>query len=320
MCSQVTDRVLMIKPGLFGSNPDTVADNAFQNTQQATQTNQIHEKALGEFQGFVDLLKARGVKVDVRDDTLKLPDAIFPNNWISFHGPSQARGVNDPRICTYPMMSECRRKERSADLVQSLSEELGADVRDYTQYEQEGQFLEGTGSMVLDRSNSTVYACLSQRTHPDLLRKFSNDFGYNLVSFSAHSRLQDGQLAPIYHTNVLMSVGTSFAVVCLESIMDETERNNVSTCLKNSGKELVPISMQQMLSFAGNMLQLRSCGGDLMLVMSTQAYRSLSQEQLSVFKDHSCSVVHSDLHTIETYGGGGARCMIAEVFPPIQNF
>lgn len=319
MSAQVTDRVLMVRPGRFASNPDTAGDNAFQTPQQAHQAQEIEQAALKEFQALADLLRREGVEVEVRDDTLNLPDAIFPNNWISFHGPSTRSGTKSSHLTLYPMMSVLRRKERRPDLVQSLAEMLGAKIQDYSQYENQDMFLEGTGSMVLDRTNAVIYACLSQRTHPTLLELNSRDLGYELVSFKAKSKLPDGSLAPIYHTNVMMSVGTTFAVVCLDSITDKMEREEVCVKLRNCGKEVVDITTQQMSDFAGNVLQLRSRDGDSLLVMSTRAYQSLSQKQLSTFKQHSCSVVHSDLTTVETYGGGGARCMIAEIFPPLDD-
>lgn len=328
MSSQVTDRVLMIRPGLFGCNPETVSDNAFQSTQQRDSSAQVHQRALKEFQDYAEALKAEGVEVDVIQDALKLPDAIFPNNWISFHtkpggskGPGLEGASDSPStlIALYPMRSELRRKERQEGVIQALREKLGAEVRDYTSHETRGLYLEGTGSMVLDRENSIAYACLSGRTSLELLTLYCQDFGYELVPFKAFSSLPDGSPSPIYHTNVMMSVGTSFAIVCLDSITDEKERDLVMAKLKATNKEVVAISLEQMSAFAGNVLQLRSQDGRHFLAMSTRAYRSLSPEQLAIFKTHSCSVVHSDLDTIETYGGGGARCMIAEVFPPLHT-
>lgn len=314
---------MMVRPGSFGSNPDTLNDNAFQASPQASQSQRVHQAALGEFHTFVNLLKTEGVQVDIMEDTVNGPDAIFPNNWLSFHSFSGAGRVSDetsqPVIVLYPMMSAIRRRERRSDIIHSWVKKLGAVVRDYTKYEKEGMYLEGTGSLVLDRTNAIAYACLSNRTHPDLVNHFCSDFGYDLVSFRAKSKLADGSLGAIYHTNVMMSVGTSFAVVCLDSIADDAQRERVRVSLQDSGKEIVPISLQQMLAFAGNVLQLRASDGHHVLTMSTQAYRSLSRDQLKTFSEHSLSIVHANLETIEMYGGGGARCMQAEVFPPVNN-
>lgn len=324
MSTQVTNRVIMIEPGCFCSNPDTVGDNAFQRSQEQAPVSEVQKAALVEFQDFVKVLKAEGINVDVVRDTTNLPDAIFPNNWVSFHSPlttgtSAEGGGGTPVISLYPMLSPSRRNERRNDIIKSWTQKLGAVVRDYTQYESKGKFLEGTGSLVLDRVASITYACLSQRTHPDLLDIFCKDFGYKLVTFRAFSKLDNSAPTPIYHTNVMMSLCERFAIICFEAIMDEKERNNVRESIEKSGKEIIPISLQQVSAFAGNVLQLRSTRGHDVLAMSTRAYKSLSEEQLEAFDRNSCTVVHSGLETIETYGGGGARCMIAEVFPPLDQ-
>ena len=315
MSSQLTDRVMMVRPSLFSSNMETVGDNAFQSDLAGANADTVHNTALGEFNAFTGLLKEQGIQVNVVQDTMKLPDAIFPNNWVSFHSPPV--GGHRPTIVLYPMMSPLRRLERNPDVIQRWVEELGADVRDYSAHENEGKFLEGTGSMVLDREHRIAYACLSQRTNPDLLDYFCKDFDFKLVSFRANSIIA-GTSSPIYHTNVMMSVGTTFALVCLDSIMDTAEQRDVCDSLTATGKEIVSLSMQQILSFAGNTLQLKSPQGHTILVMSTKAYQSLTQEQLGILNRHSCAVVHGNLKTIETYSGGGARCMIAEVFPPLK--
>ncbi len=318
--SQVTDRLMMVRPSRFGCNPETVGDNVFQQKQQTAMADRIHEAALKEFTDYTGMLKREGMDLTIMEDTLDLPDSVFPNNWISFHSSGGEEGEEDsPTIVVYPMMSLCRRKERNPNTIRMLAEKLGAEVKDYSSYEGEGKFLEGTGSTVLDRVNKITYACLSQRTHPDVLNRFCADFGYSIVPFRAHSKLEDGSLCPIYHTNVMLSVGTSFAVVCLESITDSMERRQVCESLENSGKEIVAISPQQMLAFAGNVLQIRSRTGCDLLAMSTRAFQSLNEGQLQVFRKHSCSVVHGNLDTIEKYSGGGARCMMAEIFPPIKS-
>lgn len=315
MSSHLTDRVMMVRPSLFGSNTETVGDNAFQSALAEASADKVHTAALDEFNAFTGLLEEEGIQVNVVQDTMKLPDAIFPNNWISFHSPPA--GGHRPVIALYPMMSPLRRMERNPDVVQRWVGELGADVRDYCPYENEGKFLEGTGSLVLDREHSVAYACLSQRTNPELLDYFCKDFEFKLVSFRANSIIA-GTSSPIYHTNVMMSVGATFTMVCLESITDIAERRDVCDSLAGTGKEIISLSMQQMLSFAGNVLQLKSPQGHTLLVMSTRAYQSLTQEQLSILDQHACAVVHGDLKTIETYSGGGARCMIAEVFPSLH--
>ncbi len=314
----ITDRVLMVKPAAFNSNLETTSDNAFQQTSSSNiGPQEIQERALAEFQGLVAAISKAGVQVNVVEDTTSKPDAIFPNNWISFHSASSAGG--NPIISLYPMKAPSRRLERREDIISTWSKRLGAEVRDYSCHEDRGMFLEGTGSMVLDREKNIVYACLSQRTNTDLLRDYCKDFDYSLVSFKANSLLPDGALLPIYHTNVIMSVGTTFAVVCLESITDQEEREKLKDSLEKSGKEVIPISLEQVAAFAGNILQLRTCEGTSVVVMSTQAFKVFTKDQMEAFSKHSCAVVHSDIKTIEQYGGGGTRCMITEVFPPLKS-
>lgn len=319
MSAQLTNRVMMIRPGLFRSNQDTLSDNAFQSDSQAMSDQEVHTAALKEFDSYAELIKQEGIQVNIEQDTKELPDAVFPD-WISFHSPPAGSGEDDeakkPVIVIHPMMSVARREERSPDIVQSWVEKLGAVVKDYSKYERDGLYLEGTGSMVLDRTNRIVYACLSQRTDKSLLKQFCTDFESELVSFRAYSTLKGSPL-PIYHTCVMMCVGTTFAVVCVDSIMDTTERELVCETLRKSGKSIIPISEEQMWSCAGNVLQLQSTKGHSVVAMSTRAYKSLTAEQLEAFSKHSCSVVHSSLNTLEKYSGGGARCMIAEVFPPL---
>lgn len=310
MSSQLTNRVMMVRPSLFKANQQTVSDNIFQSEQESMSGTWLLWKNLTF---FAELIKQEGIHVSIVQDTKSLPDAVYPNNWISFHSKDEK-----PIIAIYPMMSACRREERRSDIIQSWVCKLGAKVIDYSKYERDGLYLEGTGSMVLDRTNGITYACLSQRTNMGLLKQFCNDFNSKLVSFNAYGTFK-GSLSPIYHTNVMMCVGTTFAVVCVDSITNITERKQVCDSLSNSGKTIIPISAQQMWSFAGNMLQLQSTRGHTVLAMSTQAYRSLNDEQLEAFREHSCVVVHGELGTLEKYGGGSARCMIAEVFPPLKQ-
>jgi hypothetical protein len=315
MSSQITNRVMMIRPGLFRANPSTVADNAFQSAQKPGVDDEVHSAALKEFNAYAGLIQREGIEVDIIDDTQKLPDAVFPNNWISFHSPREGESEK-PIVMLYPMMSLPRRKEAHPSIINYWVKKLGAEIKDYRKYEEDGLYLEGTGSMVLDRVNHIVYACLSKRTSELPLKQFCSDFKCELVSFKANSISQGVEL-PIYHTNVLMSVGTTFAIICVDSIMDMSDRERVCKSLAKTGKAVIPISEQQMWSFAGNVLQLQSADGHSVVAMSTQAYKSLTEKQLQLFADHSCSVIHSDLSTLEKYGGGGARCMIAEVFPPL---
>lgn len=306
--TQITNRVLMIRSDAFGFNAQTAADNQFQHPGDALSDTQIRERALKEFDGLAKSLRAHNVGVSVVEDTHRVScDAIFPNNWISFH--------QDGKMVLYPMMALNRRLERAPEIVTSWKERLGAGVVDYTSYENEGKFLEGTGSMVLDRVNRIAYACLSRRTHVDLLRKFCHDFGYTPILFEAAMQCGD-QYCPVYHTNVMMSVAETFAIVCLDCVQNKDERVALSDSLKKSGKEIITISEDQVKGFAGNVLQLASCDGKRLFVMSTQAFNSFSSEQLGVIRSHCDEIVHSSLEIIQKHSGGGARCMIAEVFPP----
>ena len=307
---QVTDTVLMIKPSSFNYNPQTATDNSFQKHLEGLTANQIRKQALTEFYGLVSVLKSKGVSVYVEEDTLGTSeDAVFPNNWISYHH-------EGPKIVLYPMKAKNRRLERRTDIVTFWKDKLGADVIDYTGYEKEGKFLEGTGSLVLDRTNRIAYACKSLRTNTEVLERFCNDFSYSPVVFEASQDDGSGRLLPIYHTNVMLAIGEQFAVVCLESIQNNDERALVSQTLEKTGKEVIPVTESQVNGFAGNVLQLRGTDGKTFLVCSTQGYNSFTPEQLLVIRKHCSDIVHTPLDTIETGGGGGARCMLAEIFPP----
>ena len=305
---QVTNRVMMIRSDVFGYNAQTAVDNQLQQPGDGWSDAQIREKSLREFDGLVKALRAHNVDVNVVEDTHKVSgDAIFPNNWISFH--------QEGKIVLYPMMALNRRLERAPDIVALWKEKLGVEVVDYTSFEKEGKFLEGTGSMILDRVNRIVYACMSRRTDVDVLWKFCHDFNYTPVLFQATTQCGD-QYFPLYHTNVMMSVAETFAIVCLDCVRNKDERAALSDSLKKSGKEIIPISEGQVKGFAGNGLQLASCDGKKLFVMSTQSFNSFTSEQLGVIRTHCDAIVHSPLETIEKLGGGGARCMLAEVFPP----
>lgn len=293
----------MIRPVDFKFNEQTAANNKFQvaSTESDTQT-----QALKEFDGFVEILRKNGIDVTVVDDTLQpeTPDSIFPNNWVSFH--------DDGSIYLYPMFSDNRRLERRKDILEGLSEKFEVNhVSDLSFYEMQYAFLEGTGSMVLDRVNKIAYACLSVRTDQEVLDNFCMLTGYESVSFQA----VDDTNFPIYHTNVMMCIGDRFAVICLDSIRNEEEKLAVMLRLTNSGKTIVEITLDQMNQFAGNMLQVSNSEGESILVMSEQAFLSLSDDQVTTLEQFS-SIIYAPIYTIERNGGGSARCMLAEIHLP----
>ena len=305
--SQLASRVLMIRPARFESNPLTAASNRFQGKTDASAEEQ-QAAALREFDGLVDALRSAGVDVVVFEDTPEphTPDSIFPNNWISMHA--------DGRVVLYPMEAENRRTERRTDIVDHLHDVLGlsvSEIVDLTAHEQAGQYLEGTGSMVLDRSNRVAYACLSSRTHLDALGDFAQRMGYDVVAFDA----VDGDGAPIYHTNVLMNVGERLAVICDEAIPRPEQREAVLTRLRDTGHEIVSLSYEQLNAFAGNMLELRNDRGERVTAMSRKAYESLDSEQLARIEENG-RIVTAPIDNIEMSAGGSVRCMLAEVHLP----
>ncbi|MEN8665941.1 MAG: arginine deiminase-related protein [Flavobacteriaceae bacterium] len=306
---QLSPYILMIRPAQFRMNEQTAVNNYFQ-SQTGLTPKEVVTKAQQEFDAYVAVLRSKGVQVTVVQDTEDpdTPDALFPNNWVSFH--------SDGTVVLYPMFAENRRLERREAILEILEEDgfLISEVMDYTAAEKENIFLEGTGSLLLDRVNKKAYCALSVRAHEDLFIEFCEDFEYTPVIFNALQTVGDKRL-PIYHTNVMMCLAESFAVICLDCIDDKKERKNVLSHLKADGKEVIAISEAQMHAFAGNMLQLLGSNDTPYLVMSTTAYQSLTKEQLSKIQAH-CEIIHSDLHTIETAGGGSARCMMAEVFLP----
>jgi hypothetical protein len=258
---------------------------------------------------MVLLLRSNDIEVTVINDTPEpaTPDSIFPNNWISFH--------SDGHICLYPMFAANRRMERKPFILEELAKEFQIRQKlDLTYFEEAGQFLEGTGSMVLDRDNKIAYACLSERTHPKVLDAFCNRMDYTPLSFKAF----DSKGMPIYHSNVMMCVADSYVVICTESISDTAERAQVEESILRSGKELFPISLQQMESFAGNMLQVENTSGRKFLLMSSTAWHSLSEAQQGWLEKRN-SILHSPLNSIEKNGGGSARCMMAEIFLPLKE-
>ncbi|WP_202020390.1 citrulline utilization hydrolase CtlX [Mucilaginibacter mali] len=293
--------LLMIRPVSFGFNPQTAGSNAFQKADAEQQ--QVQDKALQEFDNFVSILRANGVNVIVIDDTAEphTPDSIFPNNWVSFHSTGD--------ILLYPMQAENRRLERREDIITQLEDQFAVrHVIDLSRYEQQHKFLEGTGSMVLDRENQLAYACLSPRTDKDVLDDFCRQTGYSPVLFHAFD--QHGQA--IYHTNVLMCMAERFVVICLDSITDPKERETVVASFYSTQKNIFDISFEQMNQFAGNMLEVFNAEGESLLVMSGSAYRSLSPQQVHTLQQFS-RLVYADIPTIERNGGGSARCMMAEV-------
>ncbi len=305
---QITDTVLMVRPVGFRMNEETAVNNYFQEDIDLKNA-EINAKAQSEFDAFVDKLRSVGIQVVVfRDDSqLDTPDSIFPNNWVSFHENGDA--------VIYPMFAENRRKERREEIFTTL-EEHQFDVQhivDYTDAEQEGYFLEGTGSILLDRVHRKAYCALSPRADEDLFIEFCEDFEYTPVIFTANQTV-NGERMPIYHTNVMMCLAEEFCVICLDAIDDRLEKKNVVQHLKADGKELVVITEAQMHQFAGNMLQVQGATNKY-LVMSKAAHNSLEEAQIKIIESH-CEILSSDLTTIETCGGGSARCMMAEVFLP----
>jgi len=308
LAKQITDTIVMIRPVAFRMNEQTAVNNFFQE-DIALKNAEINTKAQAEFDAFVQKLRGVGVHVIVENDDLRMdtPDSIFPNNWISFH--------ENGDIGLYPMFAENRRRERREEVLIRLENEGFKinNIYDYTPAEDEGFFLEGTGSLLLDRVNHKAYCALSPRADEELLIEFCEDFEYLPVIFTANQTV-DGKRVPIYHTNVMMCLAEEFCVICLDSIDDAKEKKNVVQHLKTDGKEIISITEAQMHHFAGNMLQVQ--GRDKKyLVMSAAAHSSLTQNQIAAIEKH-CEILSSDLTTIETCGGGSARCMMAEVFLP----
>ncbi len=305
--SQLASTVLMIRPIRFESNPMTSESNLFQARSTATPDEQ-QQAAAREFEGLVDSLRAAGINVVAIDDTSEphTPDSVFPNNWVSFHA--------DGRVVLYPMEAPNRRTERRADIIDSMAAEHGfhvTEILDLSKHEDAGHYLEGTGSMVLDRPNRVAYACLSSRTQLDPLGDFAQQMDYDVVSFNAVDR----EGVPIYHTNVLMNVGEAMAVICDEAIVSEDQRKAVLARLRDTGHEVLSLSYDQLDAFAGNMLELRNKAGERVVAMSTQAWESLDSNQRKTLRLNG-KVVHSPIENIESSAGGSVRCMLAEVHLP----
>ena len=294
----------MVRPAHFGFNEETAASNAFQSSEVDFSNKEASQMATQEFDSFVEKLRDEGMNIIVVEDTdspIK-PDAVFPNNWVTFHA--------DGTVVTYPMLAPVRRLERREDILNKLAENFRIDHRiAFEPMEEAGLILEGTGSLILDRANRLAYACFSPRTSQILLSSFCKSMGYEAVGF--HSVDADGQ--EIYHTNVMMAMGETFVVICLDSVRDPEERAMLMQKFAETGKEIVAISYEQMMHFAGNMLQVKNRKGEAILVMSEAAYQSLDGAQISQIKRHT-KILHQPIPTIETLGGGSVRCMMAEVF------
>ncbi len=310
---QHTDTILMIRPASFKMNEQTAVNNYFQKEIKDILPEALNRKAQLEFDSFVEKLETVGVNVIIVEDTIEpeTPDAIFPNNWISFH--------QNGDIAVYPMFAENRRLERREDILETI-ENRGYQINnvvDYTSAEDEAIFLEGTGSVVLDRVNRKAYCAISPRADEELFIEFCEDFEYTPVIFVANQTVENTREA-IYHTNVMMCIADQFAVICLDTIDDKKEKKNVVSHLKGDGKEIIKITEQQMHHFAGNMLQVKGKDNVAYLVMSEAAHQSLTNEQIKVIEKYN-KIISSDLTIIETCGGGSARCMMAEVFLPKKS-
>lgn len=305
MRRQTTRHILMVRPANFAFNEETAANNAFQSRDQRLTPAEMRESAVREFDAFVQKLRDAGVNVIVAQDSPDpvKPDAVFPNNWVSFH--------QEGYIVTYPMFAPTRRLERSEAVLDAVKQAgfTYTEHRHTEVSETENRFLEGTGSIIFDHQHRLAYACLSPRTDAALLQDLCRNMDYEAVVFHA----VDGHGQDIYHTNVMMALGETFVVICLDSVRDPQERAMLEQKFRDTNKAVVDISLAQMSSFAGNMLQVRNNREETLLVMSEQAYRALTPDQISTLESHT-NLLWADLSTIETYGGGSARCMMAEVF------
>jgi hypothetical protein len=307
--SQSTSHIFMVRPKHFGFNVETAANNSFQVNDTNISPQQISQLAVEEFDQFVDKLRSQGIDVYVVEDTdepVKF-DAVFPNNWVSTH--------EDGMVMLYPMYAPIRRQERRQDIIENLKIKYVVS-KEYTfeHYEEEGLFIEGTGSLILDRVNKIVYANLSDRTDLQLLEKWSILMRYEKVPFLA----KDRHGKDIYHTNVVMSIGSELCIICLEAVPSGREKDNLLAALNKTNKVIVDISLDQLENFAGNMLELCDKTGKKYLVMSSTAYNSLTTDELSVIHEY-VDIITGEIPTIEKYGGGSVRCMIAEIFLPLKK-
>jgi len=304
--NQLTDKLLMIRPAAFGHNTETADTNAFQKAGILEEHSVIHQQALKEFDILLEVIRNAGIQVLVYDDSRQpvKPDAVFPNNWITTHA--------DGSLITYPMLAPSRRTERREDIIQDLATKFNVHHRySFETYEQEGLILEGTGSMVLDRVNHIVYACLSPRTHIELLEKFALLKQYRKVVFHATDPLGHA----VYHSNVILAMGRQCAVICLDCIDDEEEKDLILSVFQATHKKVVDLQWEQILEFAGNMLQVVTKDGRPVWLMSEAARRSLTDPQKLILEEDGI-IISSPIPTIEKYGGGSVRCMLAELFLP----
>ena len=307
---QITNNIMMIEPVSFNYNTETAINNYYQINNTALSKEEIQQKALKEFKEFVSLLRSKNINVIVFKDTEnpKTPDSIFPNNWVSFH--------IDGEIVLYPMYAKNRRLERRNDIIQKLRDDfIVKKINDFSYYENEELYLEGTGSMILDRENKICYAAISDRTNKNIVNDFCNQLNFKPILFTSNQDVRGKRLA-IYHTNVMMCITTNFAIVCLDSIDCNEEKDRVIDILNETKKEIISISEEQTNKFAGNMLEVE--GDKKYLVMSKSAYSCLTENQIKKINKY-CEILYSDLSTIEDYGGGSARCMMAEIFLPLKN-
>lgn len=295
--------ILMVRPANFGFNAETAANNYFQNNIQKSQK-ELQGIALKEFDKMVATLRKNNIEVLVINDTEnpRKPDAIFPNNWLS----TSPNGT----VSVFPMYARNRRLEKREDIIDLLTHQyLVSNFQDWSEYEVEGKFLEGTGSMIIDYEHRILYACLSDRTHPGIIEKFASTNQLKAFTFTA----TDAEKRPIYHTNVMMCLGNKFAVVCEDSIQNEYEKIALQQLLSSTQKEIISISLQQMNSFAGNMLQVKNKDAEIFLIMSQTAYNSLSQQQIKKLSSFN-NLLPIAVPTIENVEGGSVRCMMAEIF------
>ncbi len=307
---QITNHIMMIEPVSFNFNEETSVDNHYQNSSISISQNEIQEKALNEFQNFVEVLENKGVNVIVFKDTMipLTPDSIFPNNWVSFH--------ENGSIFLYPMLAKNRRKERRDDIISFISSKFQvSEIHSLVDYENQNLFLEGTGSLILDRKNRICYAARSKRTDEKILLEFCDRQGFTPFLFSAYQNV-DSQRLPIYHTNVLMCIANNYAIICLDSIDNKQERENIIKQLNSTNKEIIEIFEEQVNSFAGNMLQVM--GDKEYLVMSSSALNSLNKKQKKSILFYN-EIIDVDLSIIESCGGGSARCMMGEIFLNLKN-
>lgn len=308
--NQLTNHIMMIRPANFGFNDQTASNNAFQSTDKIADTKALKDIAKGEFDSMVSTLRSEGVDVLVIEDTPEpmRPDAVFPNNWISFH--------ENGALITYPMYAPNRRLERREDIIEIIEDKFKVKNRysfEFYEDEDEPLFLEGTGSMIFDRKNEIVYACLSPRTDAVLIDKFNVLMNTRSVVFHALDR--NGK--EIYHTNVMMALGHDFVVICMESVKTEESKTQLRKIFDQTGKEIIEITLDQMEAFAGNMLEVLGKGGKRLLCLSQTAYNSLTQLQKEKLSQKT-TLLPLAIDHIEKFGGGSVRCMMAEIFLPIK--